>query len=133
MLHDRNPKTCIKLILAVLKAFPALHCQMQCDVSCNATKCISSVSANLTLMEPFLLRACPCLYCMALFILLCVCVCVCVCVCQREVTLFPGRNMFQVWGSGGFGLSLIRADTQDGTGTHSPCLFLDLAQSRSGL
>lgn len=47
--------------------------------------------------------------------------------------IVPGRNMFQVWGSGGSGLSLIRADTQDGIVTHSRCLFLDLAQSRSGL
>lgn len=28
--------------------------------------------------------------------------------------IVPGRNMFQVWGSGGCSLSLISADTQHG-------------------
>lgn len=56
----------------------------------------------------------------------------CVSVSQRG-DIVPGRNMFQVWGSGGSGLSLIRADTQDSTVTHNCCLFLDLAQSHCGL
>lgn len=46
-----------------------------------------------------------------------------VCACQREGTR-QKYSMFHVWGSGGSGLSLIRADTQDGKGTHSPRLSL---------
>jgi len=44
-----------------------------------------------------------------------------------------GRNMFQVWGSGGSGLSLIRAETQHARVTNCLRLFLDLTQSPSFL